>query len=96
MDSRIDHGMWVVVCDGAKALVLENAGSRKTPNLKTKEVYEQDDPKTHEMGTDRPGRTANGVGSARSAIEQTDWHDQGEQRFLTKLAARLDLSLIHI
>jgi protein required for attachment to host cells len=94
MDSRIDHGMWVVVCDGAKALVLENAGNRKTPNLKTKEVYEQDDPKTHEMGTDRPGRTVHGGSSARSAIEQTDWHDQGEQRFLTKLAARLDKAVL--
>ena len=33
MDMKIDHGMWVVVCDGAKALVLENAGNRKTPTL---------------------------------------------------------------
>ena len=33
MDMKIDHGMWVVVCDGAKALVLENSGNRKTPNL---------------------------------------------------------------
>ena len=30
---------WVVVCDGAKALVLENAGDAKFPNLKTVEVY---------------------------------------------------------
>src|SRR5882757_5473204 len=94
MDMKMDHGMWVVVCDGAKALVLENAGNRKTPNLKTKEVFQQDDPKTHEVGTDRPGRTSNSVGGARSALEQTDWHDQEEQRFLAKLAARLDKAVL--
>ena len=91
---KIDHGAWVVVCDGAKALVLENAGNRKTPNLRTKEVYEHDDPKTHELGTDRPGRSSSSVGNGQSAMEQTDWHDQAEQRFLVKLAARLDKAVL--
>jgi len=91
---KIDHGMWVVVCDGAKALVLENAGNRKTPSLKTKEVYEQDDAKTHDLGTDKPGRAFSPAGHGRSAMEQTDWHDQSEQRFLTKLAARLDKAVL--
>ena len=40
---KIGQGEWVVVCDGAKALVLENAGDEKFPNLKTREVYEQED-----------------------------------------------------
>ena len=31
----IHSGEWVVVCDGAKALILENAGDAKFPNLKT-------------------------------------------------------------
>jgi len=93
-DLKIDHGGWVVVCDGARALVLENAGNRKTPRLKTKEVYEQADPKTHEMGTDKPGRAFNSVGHGRSAMEQVDWHDQEEQRFLAKLAARLDRAVL--
>jgi protein required for attachment to host cells len=91
---KIDSGGWVVVCDGAKALVLENAGTRKTPSLKTREVYEQDDPKTHEVGTDKPGRAINSVNGARSAMEQTDWHEQQEQRFLARLAARLDKAVL--
>ena len=94
MDTKIDHGMWVVVCDGAKALVLENAGSRKTPHLRTREVYQHDDPKTRELGTDRPGRSFSSVGHGRSAMEQTDWHDQAEQRFLARLAARLDKAVL--
>jgi protein required for attachment to host cells len=93
-DLKIDHGGWVVVCDGAKALVLQNFGNRTNWNLKTREVYEQDDPKTHEIGTGKPGRTFNSIGNRRSAMEQPDWHDQSEQRFLAKLAARLDKAVL--
>lgn len=91
---KIDSGAWVVVCDGAKALVLQNAGNRKTPSLKTKEVYEQDDPKTSDIGTDKPGRSFNSMSNGRSAMEQTDWRDQSEQRFLAKLAVRLDKAIL--
>jgi protein required for attachment to host cells len=90
----IDKGAWVVVCDGAKALVLENVGNRLAPSLVTREVYGQPDPKTHELGTDKPGRSFSSVGSGRSAMEQTDWHEQEEQRFLVKLAARLDKAVL--
>jgi protein required for attachment to host cells len=91
---KIDSGGWVVVCDGAKALVLQNAGNRATPNLKTKEVYEHDDAKTSDIGTDKPGRAHSSVGHGRSAMEQTDWHDREEQKFLAKLAARLDKAVL--
>ena len=36
----IQPGEWVIVCDGAKALVLENVGDAKFPNLKMRDVYE--------------------------------------------------------
>src|SRR5205085_384319 len=90
---KIDQGDWVIVCDGAKALVLENVGDDKVLNLKTKEVYEQSDPKTREQGTDAPGRSINSVGEARSAVEQTDWHDEAERSFLVRLAGRLDVAI---
>jgi len=89
----IRHGEWVVVCDGAKALVLENDGDIRAPNLKTVQVFEQKDLATHILGTDAPGRTFNSVGSARSAVEQTDWHDQAERAFLTQLAQHLEEAL---
>lgn len=91
---RIHAGDWVVVCDGAKALILENAGDAISPNLKTKEVHEQPDAKTSEQGTDAPGRSISSVGSRRSAMEQTDWHAQAEERFLTELAKRLDAAVM--
>ena len=42
---KIDQGGWVVVADGAKALILENHGDSKFPNLRTKETFEHRDPK---------------------------------------------------
>jgi protein required for attachment to host cells len=90
---KIAQGDWVVVCDGTKALILENVGDEKFPNLQTKEVFAQTNPKTHEQGTDAPGRSIQSVGSARSSMEQTDWHEQAERAFLVDLAGRLDAAL---
>jgi protein required for attachment to host cells len=84
---KIDQGEWVVVCDGRKALVLENVGDDKFLNLKTK------DAKTSELGTDAPGRSINSVDARRSSMEQTNWHDQAEQAFLEKLVGRLNAAV---
>jgi len=87
---KIHQGDWVVVCDGKKALVLENAGDEKFLNLKTRQVFNHPDQKTSELGTGAPGRSFSSVGHGRSAVEQTDWHTQEEERFLQKLAGHLD------
>lgn len=89
----IQEGEWVIVCDGAKALILENAGDDKFPNLKTREVYEHKALATHELGTDKPGRSHSSVGHGRSAVGQTDWHDQEEQTFLADLVKKLDAAV---
>jgi protein required for attachment to host cells len=82
-------GDWVVVCDGRKALILENAGDEKFPNLRTKEAFDHPDPSTHEQGASPPGRSFQSVGPRRSAVSQTDWHDEAERAFLKDLAERL-------
>ena len=86
---KIDQGEWVVVCDGRKALILENAGDAKFPNLRMRETYDHASEATHTLGTDRPGRSHQSVGHHRSAVSQTDWHDQSERSFLHMLAVRL-------
>ena len=91
---KIGHGDWVVVCDGAKALVLENLGNKKFPNLQMKEVYEQEVPRTREQGTGPPGRSINSVGKMRSTIDQTDWHAQSERIFLERLAGHLNAAVL--
>ena len=86
---KIGSGAWVVVCDGRKALILENIGDTMFPNLHTKEVREQPTPRTADLGTDAPGSMHSSVGTARSSIAQTDWHDEAERSFLKQLAGRL-------
>ena len=78
---KIRQGDWVIVCDGKKALVLENAGDEKFLNLRTREVHEHPDPKTHELGTDAPGRAFSSVGTERSAMEQALAYAQQRQQF---------------
>lgn len=87
---KIQQGDWVVVCDGQKALILENAGDEKFPNLQTRNVFEQENPPTHAQGTDAPGRTHSSTGAGRSAVGQTDWHTQEEERFLRRLVDELE------
>lgn len=91
---KIPHDALVFVGDGRKALFLRNAGDEKFPNLRTETVFEQDNPLTHEQGSDRPGRTTElALGGGRSAVEQTDWHDIEEHRFVRKVAAAMERML---
>jgi protein required for attachment to host cells len=87
---NVKTGEWVVVCDGRKALILENIGNQAFPNLHTKEVREHKERRTSAQGSDAPGRVPINQ-SVR--VEQTDWHDQEERAFLTALANRLHVAL---
>jgi len=89
-DVRIPWKSWVLVCDGAKALLLRNDGDATLLNLVLVKALEEPAPATRELGTDKPGRTHESVGHARSAMEQTDWHTQAESTFLRDVAAELD------
>jgi protein required for attachment to host cells len=90
---KIGTGDWIVVCDGRKALILENLGDRMFPNLRTKEVHEHPDSSTSALGSSAPGRVHQSMGGAHSSVEQTDWHDDSERAFLKTLAGRLDLAV---
>lgn len=87
---KVHAGDWIVVCDGKKALILENRGDDKFPNLQTRETFEHKDQPTHDLGVSAPGRVHPSVGTARSTTEQTDWHDEAERAFLHGLAKKLD------
>ena len=90
---KIGTGDWIVVCDGRKALILENLGDHMFPNLHIREVREHPDQSTSALGSDGPGSVHASVGSARSSVEQTDWHDESERSFLKALAERLDVAV---
>ena len=87
----IPHDAFVFVGDGRKALFLRNEGDEKFPNLVTERVFVDENPPTHEQGTDRPGRafpSAHAIG--HSAMETTDWHEIEEHRFAQRVSAALE------
>jgi protein required for attachment to host cells len=86
---NLKHGIWVMVADGEKALFLRNAGDNKYPNLEVVQEMQQDNPPTREQGSDSPGRYNDGPSVHRSAVEDTDWHRIGKERFADEIAARL-------
>ncbi|WP_025312851.1 baeRF12 domain-containing protein [Roseicyclus elongatus] len=87
--SPLTNGTWVLVADGEKALLLENIGDADYPQLEVRREDEQDNPKTAEQGTDKPGRFNDGPNVQRSAVEETDWHRLEQMRFADDLADML-------
>jgi len=92
-DIKIPWKGWVLVCDGAKALVLENHGDAAHLNLTTLDAVVEPALPTRELGTDRPGRSRDSHGTGSSGMEQTDLQALAEADFLKGVAARLDDSL---
>jgi protein required for attachment to host cells len=86
---EIPHNTLILVGDGRKALFLRNSGAQMNIKLEVERRLLHPAPPTHEMGTDRPGRTVSGPGGVRSAVEQTDWHQMEEDRFVDTVAAVL-------
>lgn len=91
MDLKIPHDAFVFVGDGRKAIFLRNEGDAMFPNLKTKQVFVDENPLSHEQGTERPGRVSKGLQTGgRSAVEPTDWHMLEEQHFVRMVAAAME------
>ncbi|MGX9119722.1 baeRF12 domain-containing protein [Mesorhizobium sp. BHbsci] len=86
---KLKRGLWIVVADGEKALFLENRGDTQYPDLQVVQEMEQANPATREQGSDRPGRYSDGPSVHRSAVEDTDWHRLGKERFADEIAERL-------
>lgn len=91
---KITRDEWIVVCDGTKAMILDNVGDELYPRLHVREVRQQPDPPTHEQGSDAPGRFFAAVGGMRSAAEETDWHTETEQAFLRGLTHDLHAAVV--
>jgi protein required for attachment to host cells len=70
---------------------LRNAGDATLPNLTTEGVFIDENPPTHDQGTDRPGRTFNRAATnLRSGVETTDWHELEKERFAKRVASALE------
>ena len=86
----LPHDAFVFVGDGRKALVLRNAGDEKFANFVVEQAIEDENPATHDQGSDRPGRNFAAAHSVRrSAVESTDWHVLEEHRFAERASKAL-------
>lgn len=81
--------LWILVADSECALIFKNHGTARSPNLKLQEKWENENPPTNEQGTDKPGRFDD-AGHGRSAVENTDWHEQAKTEFAVFLADKLN------
>ncbi len=89
--AKLPHDGLVFVGDGRKALFLRNVGDEKFPDLRTEQVFAEDNPPTHEQGTDKPGRTFESAHTGRrGGVAQTDWHQLEEHRFIERVAEVLE------
>jgi len=85
----LPHGAWVIVADGEKALFLHNKGDHDYPHLEVFREEEQDNPPNREQAANRRGRFNDGPGAHRSAVEDTDWHQLGKERFAKDISETL-------
>lgn len=91
MTERYDKTL-IAVADGAKLLLFENKLDDATPQLQLVAEDAQENPPTRDLGSDRPGRFADASGQARSAVANTDWHDQAEHRFAKDAAKQIEIA----
>jgi protein required for attachment to host cells len=77
----------VLVTDGRKTLFFRNEGDENQIDLRTEDFDEREDAKDRELKTDAPGTTAQSAGySGRVAYEETDFHQQEEDRWAVAAA----------
>ena len=86
---QIPNEALVLVADGRKMLFLRNKGDETLVDLRVESHREQDNPPIRDQATDAPGRSISSVGSARSAMEPTDFHQIQEDRFAAEAAELL-------
>ncbi|TXG82980.1 MAG: host attachment protein [Sphingomonadales bacterium] len=88
--SPLHHsGAWALVFDGGRAILFENRGGDRTPELHMVATLENPVPPTRMLGRDRPGRFATPTGG-RTAVESTDHHDAAEAAFVRAVAGLVE------
>ena len=85
---NLPNNTLVLVADGGKMLFLRNHGDAVKMDLRVEAHREQDNPPNRDQASDAPGRSfaSAGVGSRRSTMEETDFHQIKEDRFAAEAA----------
>jgi len=81
---------WILIADGARARVLETLGPGHGVHAVESHVFQGDHSATHDLVSDREGRTYSSHGPGRSAIEaRSDPHRELKTQFAHHLAQML-------
>jgi protein required for attachment to host cells len=83
---KLPNNTLVLIADGRKMLFLRNHGDTAQLDLRIEAHREQDNPPNRDQVSDAPGRVFASVGSSRSAMEETDYHQIAEDRFAAEAA----------
>ena len=86
----IPNGALVFVGDGKKMLFLRNHGDSDLLDLRTESHDRREDPMDREIKTDAPGTTKQSFGYGRPAMDEADFHQQGEDRWAKEAAEELN------
>ena len=87
---QVPHNTFVVVADGQKMLFFRNEGDAEFLKLEMERKEVQENPADRDQKTSEAGRNFDTSGGAgRSAYEETDFHQLGEDRFAAETAAML-------
>ncbi|QNM83556.1 host attachment protein [Sphingomonas sabuli] len=86
----IRNGALVFVGDGKKMLFLRNKGDAEILDLRTESHDQREDAMDRDLKTDAPGVQGSRAGSGRDTMEETDFHQQGEDRWVKQAAAELN------
>jgi len=82
----IPHGALVLVADGKKTLFLRNHGDSEMIDLRPEAHLSRPDPMDRDIKTDAPGVQSPSAGSGRDTMGETDFHQQGEDRWIRDAA----------
>lgn len=86
----IPHGALVLVADGKKLLWLRNQGDSGMIDLRTESHDERADPMDRDIKSDAPGTQGQRWGDGRPAMDETDFHQQGEDRWIREAAEQVN------
>ncbi len=85
----LPHNALVLVADGRKMLFFRNNGDENQIDLRTEAHDARRDRKDREIKTDAPGTQSPRVGIGRDTMEETDFHQQEEDRWVKDAADEL-------
>jgi protein required for attachment to host cells len=85
----LPHNALVLVADGRKMLFFRNHGDGNQIDLRTESHDARQDRKDRYFRTDAPGTEKQSFGFGRSTYEETDFHQQEEDRWIKDAAEEL-------